>query len=62
MKINNKQLGLVTKKFNEFFLVALINQKNTGGFKVSLNSTNWPQVAAKIQKIIPIIYFLIFVE
>ena len=28
MKINNKQLGLVTKKFNDFFLVDLKNQEN----------------------------------
>ena len=26
MKINSKYLGLVTKKFNEFFLVDLKNQ------------------------------------
>ena len=29
MKINSKHLGLVTKKFNEFFLVALKNQENS---------------------------------
>jgi len=29
MKINNKYLGLVTKKFNDFFLVDLKNQKNS---------------------------------
>ena len=29
MKINNKYLGLVTKKYNDFFLVALKNQENT---------------------------------
>jgi len=28
MKNNSKNLGLVTKKFNEFFLVDLKNQKN----------------------------------
>ncbi len=28
MKINNKHLGLVTKKFNDFFLVDLKNQEN----------------------------------
>ena len=28
MKINNKYLGLVTKKFNDFFLVDLKNQEN----------------------------------
>ena len=28
MKTNSKHLGLVTKKFNEFFLVDLINKKN----------------------------------
>jgi len=28
MKINNKYLGLVTKKFNDFFLVELKNQEN----------------------------------
>jgi len=30
MKINNKHLGLVTKKFNDFFLVDLKNQENFG--------------------------------
>ena len=30
MKINNKYLGLVTKKFNDFFLVDLKNQENFG--------------------------------
>ncbi len=30
MKINNKHLGLVTKKFNDFFLVDLKNQENLG--------------------------------
>ena len=30
MKINNKHLGLVTKKFNDFFLVDLNNQENSG--------------------------------
>ncbi len=30
MKINSKNLGLVTKKFNDFFLVDLKNQKNSG--------------------------------
>ena len=30
MKINNKFLGLVTKKFNDFFLVDLKNQENSG--------------------------------
>jgi len=29
MKINNKYLGLVTKKFNDFFLVDLINQEKS---------------------------------
>ena len=29
MKINNKYLGLVTKKFNDFFLVDLKNQENS---------------------------------
>ena len=28
MKINNKNLGLVTKKFNDFFLVDIKNQEN----------------------------------
>jgi len=28
MKTNSKHLGLVTKKFNEFFLVDLKNQEN----------------------------------
>ena len=28
MKINSKNLGLVTKKFNDFFLVDLKNQEN----------------------------------
>ena len=30
MKINNKHFGLVTKKFNDFFLVVLKNQENSG--------------------------------
>ena len=30
MKTNSKYLGLVTKKFNHFFLVDLKNQKNIG--------------------------------
>jgi len=30
MKINSKYLGLVTKKFNDFFLVDLKNQENSG--------------------------------
>ena len=30
MKINSKYLGLVTKKFNDFFLVDLKNQENAG--------------------------------
>jgi len=30
MKINNKHLGLVTKKFNDYFLVDLKNQENSG--------------------------------
>ena len=30
MKINSKYLGLVTKKFNHFFLVDLKNQENSG--------------------------------
>ena len=30
MKINSKYLGLVTKKFNDFFLVDLKNQENFG--------------------------------
>jgi len=29
MKTNNKYLGLVTKKFNDFFLVDLKNQENS---------------------------------
>ena len=29
MKSNNKHLGLVTKKFNDFFLVELKNQENS---------------------------------
>ena len=33
MKTNSKNLGLVTKKFNEFFLVDLINQKNFGNIE-----------------------------
>ena len=33
MKINNKYLGLVTKKFNDFFLVDLKNKKNSGNSK-----------------------------
>ena len=36
MKINNKYLGLVTKKFNEFFLVDLINTDNFGNHKTFL--------------------------
>ena len=30
MKTNSKYLGLVTKKFNDFFLVDLKNQENSG--------------------------------
>jgi len=30
MKNNTKHLGLVTKKFNDFFLVDLKNQPNSG--------------------------------
>jgi len=30
MKIKSKHLGLVTKKFNDFFLVDLKNQENSG--------------------------------
>ena len=30
MKTNSKYLGLVTKKFNQFFLVDLKNQENSG--------------------------------
>ncbi len=30
MKVNNKHLGLVTKKFNDFFLVDLKNKENSG--------------------------------
>ena len=30
MKTNSKYLGLVTKKFNEFFLVDLKNEENSG--------------------------------
>ena len=30
MKTNSKFLGLVTKKFNDFFLVDLKNQENSG--------------------------------
>ena len=30
MKTNSKHLGLVTKKFNEFFFVNIKNQKNFG--------------------------------
>ena len=30
MKINSKYLGLVTKKFNDFFLVDLKNPENSG--------------------------------
>ena len=33
MKKNNKYLGLVTKKFNEFFLVDLKNQENFGNMQ-----------------------------
>ena len=33
MKINSKYLGLVTKKFNEFFLVDLKNKENNGKSK-----------------------------
>jgi len=33
MKNNNKYLGLVTKKFNEFFLVDLKNQENFGNMQ-----------------------------
>ena len=30
MKTNTKHLGLITKKFNDFFLVDLKNQENFG--------------------------------
>ena len=30
MKINSKHLGLVTKKFNDFFIVDLKNQEKSG--------------------------------
>ncbi len=33
MKINSKHLGLVTKKFNQFFLVDLKNQENFGNIE-----------------------------
>ena len=33
MKANSKNLGLVTKKFNDFFLVDLKNQENFGNNK-----------------------------
>jgi len=33
MKTNSKHLGLVTKKFNEFFLVDLKNQENFGNIE-----------------------------
>ena len=33
MKINCKHLGLVIKKFNDFFLVDLKNQKNFGNIE-----------------------------
>ena len=33
MKTNSKNLGLVTKKFNEFFLVDLKNQENFGNIE-----------------------------
>jgi len=33
MKTNNKYLGLVTKKFNDFFLVDLKNQENFGNIE-----------------------------
>jgi len=33
MKTNSKYLGLVTKKFNEFFLVDLKNQENSKNSK-----------------------------
>ena len=41
MKTNSKYLGLVTKKFNDFFLVDLKNQENSGkarNFYVRLRS------------------------
>jgi len=41
MKTNSKYLGLVTKKFNDFFLVDLNNQENSGNsrnFYVRLRS------------------------
>ena len=41
MKINSKYLGLVTKKFNDFFLVDLKHQENSGNsekFYVRLRS------------------------
>ncbi len=36
MKDNKKYLGLVTKKFNEFFLVDLKNQEKLGNIKTFL--------------------------
>ena len=33
MTTNNKSLGLVTKKFNEFFFVDLKNQENYGNIQ-----------------------------
>ena len=33
MKTNNKHLGLVTKKFNEFFFVELKNKDNFGNIE-----------------------------
>ena len=33
MKTNSKNLGLVTKKFNEFFLVDLKNKENSGNIE-----------------------------
>ena len=33
MKTKRRHLGLVTKKFNEFFLVDLMNQEKIGNIK-----------------------------
>ena len=52
MKTNSKQLGLVTKKFNDFFLVDLKNQEN---------SVNSEKFLCKVKKSINFKDQLIFV-
>ena len=53
MKTNSKHLGLVTKKFNDFFLVDLKNQENSG---------NSQKFLCKVKKSINFKDQLIYVE